>query len=84
MKKWIAFYAKYLSEDDPFKVEVHAWECEGESTEEALKALEENPAVPYRMFLSEVVPIDQKDTWIEEGQQEAKRLGVASPRFVMH
>jgi 2-iminobutanoate/2-iminopropanoate deaminase len=25
---------------------------------------------------------DQKDTWIEEGQQEAKRLGVTSPKFV--
>jgi hypothetical protein len=36
------------------------------------------------MFLAEVVLLEQKDTWLEEGQQEAKRLGVASPKFLMH
>ncbi|NEQ20163.1 MAG: hypothetical protein F6K28_13140 [Microcoleus sp. SIO2G3] len=84
MNKWIAFYVKYISETDPFNIEIHGWICEGNSSEEALKALEENPSVPYRMFLAEVVPVDQKELWIAEGQQEAQQLGVASPRFVMH
>jgi len=75
---------KYLSKNNPFKIEIHGWECEGESPEEALKALEENPSVPFRIFLAKVVPLDQKDIWLEEGQQEAKQLGLTSPKFVMH
>ncbi len=82
MSKWIAFYVKYLSESDPFDIEIHGWECEGESSEEALEVLEENPAVPSRMYLAEIVPLDQKNLWIRESQQEAEQLGVASPKFV--
>jgi len=84
MSKWVAFYNKYLSESDPFPIEIHGWECEGESPEEALATLEENPAVPFRMFLAEVVPISQKDKWLEESKQEAKRIGVVLPSVVMH
>jgi len=84
MSKWVAFYVKYLSESDPFPIEIHGWECEGESPEEALTLLEENSAVPYRMFLAEVVPLTQKDTWIAEGNQEAYRIGVVLPRVIMH
>ena len=84
MSKWIAFYVKYLSQTDPFDIEIHGWECEGQSPEEALEALEENPAVPYRMFLAEVVLLDQKNLWIRESQQEAEQIGMASPKFVMH
>ena len=73
-----------MSESDPFPIEVHGWECEGDSPEEALAALEENPAVPYRMFLAEVVPLTQKDIWLEEGKQEAERIGVVLPSVVMH
>ena len=82
--QWIAFYIKYLSESDPFAIEVHGWECEGESSEEALSRLEANPAVPYRMFLADVVPLAQKDSWLAEGRQEAERLGVTPPKVVMH
>ncbi len=84
MSKWVAFYVKYLSESDPFPIEVHGWICEGNTSEEALAALEENPAVPYRMFLAEVVPISQKDIWLEEGKKEAERIGVVLPNVVMH
>jgi hypothetical protein len=84
MVKWIAFYVKYLSQTDLFPIELHGWECEGESPEEALAALEENPAVPYRMFLAEVVPLAQKDIWLEQEKQEAKRIGVVLPIVVMH
>ncbi len=84
MNKWIAFYVKYLSESDPFPIEIHGWECEGESSEEALALLEQNPAVPYRMFLAEVVPLAQKDKWLEESKQEAERIGVVQPIVVMH
>jgi hypothetical protein len=36
------------------------------------------------MFLAEVVPISQKDKWLEESKQEAKRIGVVLPSVVMH
>ena len=84
MSKWIAFYVKYLNGTDPFDIEIHGWECEGNSSDEALEALEENPAVPFRVFLAEVVPLDKKNLWIRESQQEAEQIGVASPKFVMH
>ena len=84
MNQWIAFYVKYLSEHDPFAMEMHGWQCEAPSADDALIFLETNPAVPYRMFLLEVIPLSQKDTWIAEGNEEAERLGLASPKVVMH
>ena len=84
MSKWIAFYVKYLSQSDPFDIEIHGWESEENSSKDALEVLEGNLAIPYRMFLAEIVPLDQKNLWIRESQQEAEQLGVASPKFVIH
>lgn len=84
MSHWVAFYIKRLRKHNSFAIEVHGWECEGKSSEEALSRLEKNPAVPYRLFLAKVVPLNQKDSWLEEGEQEAKRLGLIPPKVVLH
>lgn len=60
------------------------WECEGHSSEEALTKLEKNPCVPYRMFLAEVVPLEQKESWLQEGTEEADRLGITPPKVVIY
>lgn len=82
--KWIAFYVKYLSEYDPFAIEVHGWECTGESKAHALTELEKNPAVPYSLFLAEIIPLEEKDFWVAQWNKEAKVLGVVPPKWVMH
>jgi hypothetical protein len=82
-RKWVAIYSKPLSEYDPLDLEAHGYQVEAAGKEEALEKLEERWDIPWRTFLIEVIPRENLEKWIEDLNEESKRIGCDTP-FILH